>query len=251
MEKLNELVEQAKFVADWHGSDWSSALCQDKDGKQAHEIICESRGEAVISTGSNSNEASWLCDYLELCSPANILAIAEAFQALEQQRDELAAENAILKSGIGFFSYGTDSGFEEHDSAEKAIAAADSDIDYYRGDACDGWSEETDCTVWGVILQRATMIDERPRTEEDSYLGSHISSICDYALLPNLATPATDAYLNSVRAEGVEMFAELHDAIAEKYRVESPGCYGEQLHQHASSEAVKFAAQLRAGKDGE
>jgi len=64
-------------------------------------------------------------------------------------------------------------------------------------------------------------------------------------------TPATDAYLNSVRAEGVEMFAELHDAIAEKYRVESPGCYGEQLHQHASSEAVKFAAQLRAGKDGE
>lgn len=85
MEKLNELVEQAKFVADWHGSDWSSALCQDKDGKQAHEIICESRGEAVISTGSNSNEASWLCDYLELCSPENILAIAEAFRALEQE----------------------------------------------------------------------------------------------------------------------------------------------------------------------
>lgn len=85
MEKLNELVEQAKFVADWHGSDWSSALCQDKHGNQAHEIICESRGEAVISTGSNSNEASWLCDYLELCSPANILAIAEAFRALEQE----------------------------------------------------------------------------------------------------------------------------------------------------------------------
>lgn len=85
MEKLNELAEQAKFVADWHGSDWSSALCQDKDGKQAHEIICESRGEAVISTGSNSNEASWLCDYLELCSPENILAIAEAFRALEQE----------------------------------------------------------------------------------------------------------------------------------------------------------------------
>ncbi len=85
MKELNELVGQAKFVADWYGSDWSSALCQDKDGKQAHEIICESRGESVISTGSNSNEASWLCDYLELCSPANILAIAEAFRALEQE----------------------------------------------------------------------------------------------------------------------------------------------------------------------
>lgn len=66
-----------------------------------------------------------------------------------------------------------------------------------------------------------------------------------------LYTPVTDAYLKSVRAEGVEMFAELHDAIAEKYRTESPGCYGEQLHQHASSVAVKFAAQLRDGKDGE
>ncbi|MEN4524378.1 hypothetical protein [Pantoea agglomerans] len=98
MEKLNELVEQAKFVADWHGSDWSSALCQGKDGEQTHEIICESRGEAVISTGSNSNEASWLCDYLELCSPANILAIAEAFRALQKQRDALAAENATIKT---------------------------------------------------------------------------------------------------------------------------------------------------------
>lgn len=164
---------------------------------------------------------------------------------LHEERGQLAAENAILKNGIGFFSYGTDSGFEEHESAEKAIAAADSDIDYYRGDACDGWSEETDQTVWGVIMQRATTIDERPRSEEFP------DGSCDYALLPILATPATDAYLNSVRAEGVEMFAELHDAIAENYRSESPGCYGEQLHQHASSQAVKFAAQLRAGKDGE
>lgn len=105
-----------------------------------------------------------------------------------KQRDAVLAENVMLKNGIGFFSYGSDSGFEEHDSAEKAIAAADSDIDYYRGDACDGWSEETDRTVWGVILQRATMINERPLTEEDSHFGSHISSVCDYALLPNLAT---------------------------------------------------------------
>lgn len=187
MEKLNELVEQAKFVADWHGSDWSSALCQDKDGKQAHEIICESRGEAVISTGCNSNEASWLCDYLELCSPANILAIAEAFRELEKQRDSLAAENEAL-------------------------------VNYIDGE-CYTESKRTGVyTCAGMNKPRST---------------------------------ATDAYLNSVRAEGVDMFAELHDATAEKYRSESPGCYGEQLHQHASSEAVKFAAQLRAGKDGE
>lgn len=96
MEKLNELAEQAKFIADWHGRDWSSALCQKKDGKQAHEIICESRGESVISTGSNSNEASWLCDYLELCSPENILTIAAAFREQEQRAEAAEAKLAEL-----------------------------------------------------------------------------------------------------------------------------------------------------------
>jgi len=174
---------------------------------------------------------------------------------LKAQSDALAAENAMLKSGIGFFSYGTDSGFEEHDSAEKAIAAADSDIDYYRGDACDGWSEETDCTVWGVILQRATMIDERPRTEEDSYLGSHISSICDYALLPNLATPATDAYLNSVRADAVQNL--WNDSLNEVGHVlRDIGAYRDAsgaagiVHDEIKERVEDYANQLRAGKDG-
>ncbi|MCE0490961.1 hypothetical protein LU196_13020 [Pantoea sp. Mb-10] len=164
--------------------------------------------------------------------------------ALQQERDALAAENAILKSGIGFFSYGTDSGFEEHDSAEEAIAAADSDIDYYRGDACDGWSEETDCTVWGVILQRATMIDERPRTEEDSYLGSHISSVCDYALLPNLTTSATDAFLNSVRADALESFAHQQRVIADAL----PGHEEQRSNRITACRAEDFAKQLRAPK---
>lgn len=189
-------------------------------------------------------------------------AVTERLTALEKQRDALlggfeeairhkdklaaelnalAAENAILKSGIGFFSYGTDSGFEEHDSAEKAIAAADSDIDYYRGDACDGWSEETDRTVWGVIMQRATMIDERPRSEEFP------DGSCDYALLPNLATPATDDYLNSVRADAVASFAHHHRVIADSET--DPTI--QRGHRITACRAEDFATQLRAGKDGE
>lgn len=178
-------------------------------------------------------------------------ALAAAAEACKQ-RDQLALENVALKYGIGFFSYGSDSGFEEHESAEKAIAAADSDIDYYRGDACDGWSEETDCTVWGVILQRATMIDERPRNEEDSYLGSHISSVCDYALLPNLATPATDAYLNAVRAEGADAFAHTQRLIADEQELTGHSEHARHCRIWASY-AEQFAAQLRtgnAGKDG-
>lgn len=109
---------------------------------------------------------------------------------LQQKLDRVTAQNAKLKNGIGFFSYGTDSGFEEHDSAEKAIAAADSDIDYYRGDACDGWSEETDRTVWGVIMQRATMTGLRP-VEEGDNCAEGITEYCDYTLLPNYEIATT------------------------------------------------------------
>lgn len=155
---------------------------------------------------------------------------------LKAQSDALAAENAMLKSGIGFFSYGTDSGFEEHGSAEKAIAAADSDIDYYRGDACDGWSEETDRTVWGVILQRATVTGLRAVTEDDNCDPS-IKEWCDYTLLPNVETPATDAWLNSVRAEGVAMFAK---------HWESNSAHDDTF---VGKKAEHFAARLRAGKE--
>lgn len=203
-------------------------------------------------------------------SPKNVFeqVIKPMLINLQKQRGQLAAEHAMLKGGIGFFSYGTDSGFEEHDSAEKAIAAADSDIDYYRGDACDGWSEETDQTVWGVILQRATVIDERPRTEEDSYLGSHIASICDYALLPNIATPATDAYLNSVRAEGIHFAANrmlaalesgfIDDTPAQVHDISGAVLSALEFLPNASPEEFKrdyadevrsvIAAQLRAGE---
>lgn len=198
--------------------------------------------------------------------------LATRLDVMTVRADVLAAENAALKNGIGFFSYGTDSGFEEHDSAEKAIAAADSDIDYYRGDACDGWSEETDQTVWGVIFQRATMIDERPRTKEHSYLGSHISSICDYALLPNLATPATDVHLNSVRAEGIHFAANrmlaawdsgfIDDTPAQAYDISGAVLSAIEFLPNASPEEFKrdFADSIRreikastasVGKDGE
>lgn len=103
MEKLNELVEQAKEMAVLHGPVWSSALCESGCDGQAikhHAIISDSKNDFVIDTGSDTNEASWLCDYLELCSPANILAIAEAFRALEKQRDALAAENSALKDSV-------------------------------------------------------------------------------------------------------------------------------------------------------
>lgn len=91
------------------------------------------------------------------------------------------------KFPVGYFSYGTEHGFNWHQTAKQATDDAEAMIDDYRGDACDGWSEETDNVCWGVILQQATKVDERPRTDDDNdNIAPHIDTVCDYALLPEL-----------------------------------------------------------------
>jgi len=131
------------------------------------------------------------------------LALREA----TKQRDALAAENAGLKAGASYFSYGSEHNFECHKTAEEAVEAAEAAIDDYRGDACDGWSEEVDSVCWGIILQSSTKVGERPRTEDDR-CDPAIDTICDYALLPNIKTPATDAFLAEVRASTLENLAK-------------------------------------------
>lgn len=86
---------------------------------------------------------------------------------------------------VGYFSYGSEHGFDWHETEKEAIESAEAAIDDYRGDACDGWSEETDSICWGVILQNATKVDERPRTDDDK-CDPAIDTVCDYALLPTL-----------------------------------------------------------------
>lgn len=134
-------------------------------------------------------------------SPSDLV---DAIAALQEQVRALASENVALKSGIGFFSYGNDSGYEEHATADDAIKAADYDIDYYRGDACDGWSDETDQVVWGVVIQRANMVGLRTETDDSG----REKEICDYALLPPVETPATDAALREIRAQVLDDMAD-------------------------------------------
>lgn len=155
---------------------------------------------------------------------------------LNEQVRALAAENAALKSGIGFFSYGTDSGYEEHATADDAIKAADSDIDYYRGDACDGWSDETDRTVWGVVIQRASMIGLHTETDDSG----NKREICDYALLPVVETPATDAILREVGARAVTGAASHLLALS--------GTSGDTSLSDAAQSVQIYANSIRAGE---
>ena len=166
----------------------------------------------------------------------------------EAQCAALAAENAGLKAGIGFFSYDSSGCYEEHDTAEKAVEYAEDSISEYRDNAPDGWSDEVGSVVWGVIMQRATMTGLRPVTEEDN-VAPHIEEFCDYTLLPNIETPATDAFLAEVRAQGVEMFALMFAEEAIKTNNITTGWRAKASRAASEyAEALREdAAQLRKG----
>ena len=163
------------------------------------------------------------------------LELAKAYQ-------QLAAENLGLKAGASYFSYGSEHNFEWHKTAEEAVEAAEAAIDEYRGDACDGWSEEVDSICWGIIMQSSTKVGERPRNEDDC-CDPAIDTVCDYALLPNIETPATDRIVAGIKADGVEMFVE-------KCREKAKQAVSSDIRDNwwlAGEHADDFAKQLREG----
>lgn len=60
-------------------------------------------------------------------------------------------------------------------------------------------------------------------------------------------TPATDAFLAEVRAQGVEMLAKNHQSIVNALKGDPLFSDGENLHAAIVSAAVYFAAELRKG----
>lgn len=128
--------------------------------------------------------------------------------SLQDHLRQLAAENVGLKAGASYFSYGSEHNFEWHKTAKEAVEEAEAAIDDYRGDACDGWSEEVDSICWGIIMQSSTKVGERPRNEDDR-CDPAIDTVCDYALLPNIETPATDRIVAEAEMRGLEKAREI------------------------------------------
>ncbi|CAI2064989.1 hypothetical protein [Serratia marcescens] len=73
-----------------------------------------------------------------------------------------------------------------------------------------------------------------------------LSEAIDKAI--NLSTPATDAALAAIQAQGVEKFAAQQEQLAADYRKLSPGCYGETSSAENALMARDFAAELREAK---
>lgn len=158
----------------------------------------ESMAEGMIKDLVASGHA--LADDMTGAPSVLVRCLAAQLEVQLARANALAAENARLKAGAMYFSYGSEFSFECHKTAEEAIAAAEAAIDDYRGDACDGWSEEVESICWGVIIQQATKVGERKKRKCDR-VSPWIERVCDYELRPNVETPATDAFLAEVRAQ--------------------------------------------------
>ena len=162
---------------------------------------------------NNENELTAALLTIEKCRE---LTNCPADVDLQDWVKHLAAESLVLKAGASYFSYGSEHNFEWHKTAKEAVESAEAAIDDYRGDACDGWSEEVDSICWGIIMQSSTKVGERPRNEDDR-CDPAIDTVCDYALLPNIETPATDRIVAEAEARGLEKAKEIvrqcHDNI--------------------------------------
>ena len=73
----------------------------------------------------------------------------------------LAVENAGLKAGVTYFAYSPEYGFDYFKDKQSAIDTAQDEIDAYREDAEDGWSED---------VQRVSKPRLKPRPPTLSWL---------------------------------------------------------------------------------
>ncbi|HBA7212316.1 TPA: hypothetical protein J1X83_000497 [Escherichia coli] len=219
----------------------------------------ESNIKGLVAAGHEmASELKAECGAVDMRSVAKLISdLATQLEVQLVRANALAAESAVMKAGHSYFSYGSEHNFEWHKTAEEAIESAEAAIDDYRGDACDGWSEEVDSICWGIIMQSSTKVGERPRNEDDC-CDPAIDTICDYALLPNIETPATDTFLAEVRAQGVDAAIEAaKNLVAQEYEYKDFKAAQSDCCMHPGSDLVgkvemtewlvDFAAQLRKG----
>lgn len=164
------------------------------------------------------------------------------YAELKAQRDALAAENAALKTGVTYFACGSEYGFDLFRDKQAAIDVCLEEIDLHREGYLDGdgWDDGVRKTAWGVVIQSAQGRDAQGLHTSDK---QHTYQTCNYRLEDEVKTPATDAYLNSVRADAVVNAAtHLGDMASGKSASTA------ELIKSCGRALLAFAAQLRAGE---
>ncbi|HGV9335547.1 TPA: hypothetical protein ACNOIO_005538 [Raoultella planticola] len=141
---------------------------------------------------------------------AGELSIREQkFLKLAKAYQQLAAENVALKAGVTYFAYSPEYGFDYFKDKQSAIDTAQAEIDAYREDVDDGWSEDVQRVSWGVVIQQAQGFDAQELHTSDS---QHTYQTCDYRLVNSVETPATDRIYSGIKADAQSEVIEWLDA---------------------------------------
>ncbi|HBM2945014.1 TPA: hypothetical protein LVK80_001574 [Klebsiella michiganensis] len=190
-----------------------------------------------MGDGMNIETVNELIQSLESAGELSIkerkyLELAKAYQ-------QLAAENVELKAGVTYFAYSPEYGFDYFKDKQSAIDTAQAEIDAYREDADDGWSEDVQRVSWGIVIQQAQGFDAQGLHTSDS---QHTYQTCNYRLVDSVETPATDRIVAGIKADGVEEFAA-------KLRIPGDDQFFDALAKGVALAADDFAKQLREGAD--
>ncbi|ELA3172378.1 TPA: hypothetical protein MYQ78_000621 [Klebsiella pneumoniae] len=141
-------------------------------------------------------------ELIQSLESAGELSIREQkFLKLAKAYQELAAENVVLTAGVTYFAYSPEYGFDYFKDKQSAIDTAQAEIDAYREDADDGWSEDVQRVSWGIVIQQAQGFDAQGLHTSDS---QHTYQTCNYRLVDSVETPATDRIVAEAEARGVE-----------------------------------------------
>lgn len=166
-------------------------------------------------------------------------AMWEGWKGRSIEMDKLATENVALKAGVTYFAYSPEYGFDYFKDKQSAIDTAQEEIDAYREDADDGWSEDVQRVSWGVVIQQVQGFDSQGLHTSDS---QHTYQTCNYRLVDSVETPATDRIVAGIKADGVEEFAA-------KLRIPGDDQFFDALAKGVALAADDFAKQLREGAD--
>nr|WP_258963868.1 hypothetical protein [Klebsiella pneumoniae] len=115
-----------------------------------------------------------------------------------------------LKAGVTYFAYSPEYGFDYFKDKQSAIDTAQAEIDAYREDADDGWSEDVQRVSWGIVIQQAQGFDAQGLHTSDS---RHTYQTCNYRLVDSVETPATDRIVAGIKADAIDEAAVELDRV--------------------------------------
>lgn len=93
IEKINDTIDDA---ARHYGEHWDSALVQHSPGNNTHAITNEEA--VVVRAEDDSLQSSWLCDYLEAVSPANVRLLLASLKAAQGEAEHVAGVLELIGS---------------------------------------------------------------------------------------------------------------------------------------------------------